>query len=328
MNNSGSMWSVLFRSLAGVMAGARQDVLQQILQSLTPSGGGEQVPTATVVRVFNLLSVTLGDPDLGLHAGERAPIGTFEVIDYAVRASETLEDALVRVCRYYALINNAGYLGLHKAAAQTDLVHRSDADRNDRRQAVEFLYASIVSRSRQLVKDWKLTAVRFAHDHPTDTREHERIFAAPVSFGQDDDAVAFRTADLRAPIENSQPALAAVMDHYVDNLFAHLKPDYLGQVRYAIGEAIRGRDPSLAVTAHQLKISARTLQRKLAALNTSHSDLVDEVRKALSVRYVKTLSLSFGEVGFLLGYSEAASFYRAFRRWHNMTPSEYRAQNI
>lgn len=327
MQNSGSMWSVMFRSLAGVMAGQRRDLLQGILSSAVPDPQSGQIPIAVVVQAFNLLTEALGDPNLGLHSGERAPVGSFEVFDYAVRACISLGDGLLRACRYYRLINSAGYLGLHVEGARAELVHRSDAEPAQRRQAVEFLFSSIVCRMRQLVSDWPIQSVRFAHEKPADEQGHLRIFGAAVSFGHSDDAIVFSSAELKRTLENSQPALALVLDQYVEDLCAQLLPDFLGQVRLAIGEAIRGRNPSLSVTARQLKISARTLQRKLAELNTSHSDVLDGVRKALSVRYLQNPSLSFGEIGFLLGFQEVASFYRAFRRWHGITPSEYRKSN-
>ena len=33
---------------------------------------------------------------------------------------------------------------------------------------------------------------------------------------------------------------------------------------------------------------------------------------------------SIAEVGYLLGFAEISSFYRAFKRWSGHTPAEYR----
>ena len=91
-------------------------------------------------------------------------------------------------------------------------------------------------------------------------------------------------------------------------------------------ENFRGAAPSLAATAKALALGERTLRRRLEEEGTSHRALVDEVRKELALSYVRDTSLSLGELAFLLGFSEAAAFHRAFRRWTGQRPAELRAR--
>jgi len=76
--------------------------------------------------------------------------------------------------------------------------------------------------------------------------------------------------------------------------------------------------------AHQLAMSQRTLQRKLREHDTSHQQLLDDLRKNLARTYLDEPSMSIGEVAYLLGFSESSAFHRAFKRWTGQTPSEYR----
>ena len=78
------------------------------------------------------------------------------------------------------------------------------------------------------------------------------------------------------------------------------------------------------LVARALGVSVRSLQRRLAEEGRSYHGLVDETRKDAAERYLSNSSLSIGEVAFLLGYSEAAAFHRAFRRWSGATPQEFR----
>lgn len=41
--------------------------------------------------------------------------------------------------------------------------------------------------------------------------------------------------------------------------------------------------------------------------------------------YLADRKLAAYEVSFLLGYSEPATFFRAFKRWTGKTPQQYRA---
>jgi AraC-like DNA-binding protein len=61
----------------------------------------------------------------------------------------------------------------------------------------------------------------------------------------------------------------------------------------------------------------------LACPGVSCETLRDEVRKETAERSLAETKLSMGELAYLLGYSEAAAFHRAFKRWTAMTPQRY-----
>jgi AraC-like DNA-binding protein len=51
---------------------------------------------------------------------------------------------------------------------------------------------------------------------------------------------------------------------------------------------------------------------------------VQEARRDLAGRYLTEGAMSLGEIAFRLGFDDANSFFRAFRRWTGMTPGDYR----
>jgi AraC-like DNA-binding protein len=71
-------------------------------------------------------------------------------------------------------------------------------------------------------------------------------------------------------------------------------------------------------------MSSRTLNRKLSALGTNYSQLLETVRHELAEQYVADPSLSLSEISFLLGFSEQSAFSRAFKRWNGRSPSAFR----
>ena len=52
--------------------------------------------------------------------------------------------------------------------------------------------------------------------------------------------------------------------------------------------------------------------------------LSDQTRQQLAEAYLADRDLALSEVAWLLGYSEQSAFTRAFRRWHDMAPNEWR----
>ena len=98
-----------------------------------------------------------------------------------------------------------------------------------------------------------------------------------------------------------------------------------------VAEALEGAsrelidgDPTVFSVARQLRMSARTLARRLEREGTTFSALVDSLRQELALRYVTHHELAFTEIAFRLGFSHVEAFYRAFRRWTGQTPLRYR----
>ena len=84
-------------------------------------------------------------------------------------------------------------------------------------------------------------------------------------------------------------------------------------------------EPSQVLIAKQLGLSERTLQRRLQEEGTTFNQLLESTRKDIALGYLANPKLAAYEVSFLVGYTEPATFFRAFKRWTGKTPQEYRA---
>ena len=85
-----------------------------------------------------------------------------------------------------------------------------------------------------------------------------------------------------------------------------------------------GRSPGLERVAQRLNISRRTLIRRLKREGTSYRRILDEVHRSLAREYLVTTRWGVADIGYRLGYQDAANFGRAFRRWYGVPPGEYR----
>jgi AraC-like DNA-binding protein len=103
--------------------------------------------------------------------------------------------------------------------------------------------------------------------------------------------------------------------------------DPLDGIREYMADELRhGRTPSLATIAKRMGSSSRSLQRSLQAAGHTHAELLDDTRRRLALEYLGDARLTLGEVAVVVGYSEPATFYRAFKRWTGVTPGAWRAQ--
>ena len=75
-------------------------------------------------------------------------------------------------------------------------------------------------------------------------------------------------------------------------------------------------------------ISRRTLQRRLSEQQTNFKQVLQSLREQMAEAYLRDVRLGITEIGFLLGYSDQASFSNAFRLWQGCSPSEYRQRSL
>lgn len=104
----------------------------------------------------------------------------------------------------------------------------------------------------------------------------------------------------------------------------------IGSLRLHVRQAIirTQRAPDLEELARHLGMSKRTISRKLANIGMSFQVLVNEEKMKLARQELLAGSKTAQAVARTLGYSTAASFGRAFRNAHGVSPHEWRARQI
>jgi AraC-like DNA-binding protein len=83
---------------------------------------------------------------------------------------------------------------------------------------------------------------------------------------------------------------------------------------------------ALADVAEIAGVSTRTLQRKLAHVGLTYSDLLGTVRYEHASRLLRDTDCRIIDVAFSSGYTDPAHFSRAFRRMTGVTPRRFREQ--
>jgi AraC-like DNA-binding protein len=110
-------------------------------------------------------------------------------------------------------------------------------------------------------------------------------------------------------------------DEQIDEF--QLRRGLVGEVRQLLMKNLM-RPKQLEDGAQSLHMSARTLRRKLREENSSFRQVVDQLRRDMAVRYLRDTNLTVEEIADTLGFSDAANFRQAFRRWTKTTPREFK----
>lgn len=96
------------------------------------------------------------------------------------------------------------------------------------------------------------------------------------------------------------------------------------QITQLLGPLLKGQEPGLVQVAERMRLPVWTLRRKLEEEGTSYRAILNETRRDLAMAYIRDTEAAFGEIAWLLGFSSAEAFQRAFKRWSGQTPGQYR----
>jgi AraC-like DNA-binding protein len=111
-------------------------------------------------------------------------------------------------------------------------------------------------------------------------------------------------------------------EKYLRSLYQ--QDDIAGELKRKLAELMARGEANADAACRALRLSRRTLQRRLKAEKTSFQKVLKEVRAELAITYLKDARLKSLEIAMLLGYSNISSFTTAFKSWYDMPPAEYR----
>lgn len=173
-----------------------------------------------------------------------------------------------------------------------------------------------------------LNHVWLPHDGHGKRAAYEAHFGCPVTFNHSCAALELHRKIFDDPIPFRDEPTARQLTHQCRLTFlrAQRQGSLVEEVRtLLIGNP--GVFPDIQTIADKLKISARTLQRRLADENSSYQTILDEIRFGLAREYLTETALPLYEIAILLGYSEPGNFTHAFKRWSGINPQDFRIKS-
>ncbi|MCH9686562.1 MAG: AraC family transcriptional regulator [Deltaproteobacteria bacterium] len=155
----------------------------------------------------------------------------------------------------------------------------------------------------------------------------EAFTGATIELGARRAALVYDVNVLSAPVASADAELAEYFASLLEragSLTDRSESETVAKTRVAIRDGLTTGAVTLQTVARRLGMGARTLQRRLSSEGLTFGEMLESTRRRLVHGYLTDPSLSLAEIAYLLGYREQASFFRAFRGWHEQTPTQYR----
>ncbi|HSV70724.1 MAG TPA: AraC family transcriptional regulator [Methylibium sp.] len=301
-----------------------EPIFQQVgMDPARLTDGGNRYSQASVSSLWRAAIHETGDPYFGLKLATYIRPSTFHVVGYAMSCSATLGDALQRFSRYARLISNSATVTLTQDERHWRLDFSFDTGGAPPIvQTLDAVLAGIVCFSRWIVGEDILPAeVHFKHTCSKGEAEYRSVLKCPVHFGRDNDAVVFHAADMGRRILAANEQLACLLDDMAIRQMAELSGRFSTKVRDCLMREFASGEISKRGTADLMHMTERTLLRRLREEGTTFQEVLDQLREQLAYEYLQRPDVSVQDVSSMLGFSDASTFSRAFKRWTGRRPS-------
>ena len=285
-----------------------------------------RVPYRTVAQFFGRCVEATSCHHFGLLVGGRAGLSSLGVVGYLAASAPTVGTALEVIRRANSVADGGGVVTFdcreHMACLGYDVVEPGVRHTGQLAAAAVAIGFNVL---RALCgPQWQPHDVQFSFAAPRALAPYRKVFSVMPRFDQERSAIAFPDRWLAIPPPGADPILHRMMKDRIDELLADDADDVVARVRRLLRAMVATRRPSIDDAAATLRISTRTLKRRLAAAGRTFQRLRDEVQSELACQLLSSTTIPTGQIASLVGFSESSSFNRAFKRWAGVPPAEWR----
>ena len=324
-----------------VLAGlAHAILLYAIRQGLDPddlcaSGGfhasdladrDRQVPYAWLAALVRALECRMPNVKLELEIARYAVLEQFGYFGQTLKHAATPLEALRLVVRHARLLDSQCVLRRIELACDDDTVQLVfPSGRGQAQRWLETMLSGSIAMLRAVAGgSIKPRGVRLPLGAAGFDLRLGDYLGAPVALDCNDCRIVFDRATLEQPSRHADAEAAKYFGAQVEKLVDQLDQPFIVLVTRAIAAQLMRGDLSQRRIGRHLALSPRSLQRKLHQHGLKYTTLVEDARKTVAARLLLDPGRSISDVASELGYRDASSFTRVFKRWTGVNPRRYR----
>ena len=277
-----------------------------------------------IIQIFKNFMAISGNDDLGLWLGREMNIFVLKELAFILIASSNLWESTEFILREVS--KNARSFSFKTQIlgryAQIELATSQEA-----RVIEKFLTDLIFSFIHNLMQYLKIQGQEQIEFHfrfqPGRKEEYFQQFYVPI-FGADSNRIILPEVTINHASPFADPKVVSQTIDYCSRTEFPVDQIPLDEKIRQILNRSEFDFPSLEEVAEEINIAPWTLARKLKSMGSSYQQILDEIRMQRAAFSLTHSSDSVTEISQRLGYSDVSSFRRAFKRWTQISPKDYR----
>jgi len=172
---------------------------------------------------------------------------------------------------------------------------------------------------------WSPKEIHFINPAPKDLKPYNAFFNTTLVFDAEFDGMWLSESDMNIRLPGANLHLHATLCQYAETQLKESSSDETLQlVRAHIKHGLPERRHALPMVAASLKMSPRSLQRRLQEQGYKYEELLVEVRMQLSKQHLQVGNLQITQIAQYVGYQNVSAFSNAFNKHFGMTPRQCR----
>ncbi|MFN7164429.1 MAG: AraC family transcriptional regulator [Hyphomonas sp.] len=291
-----------------------------------------RVPLARYQALMRAARATTGEPALALLYGEAVDMADISLVGLIMNASETMGEAFAQMQRFGALaveLDTAPGEPRFQLAQRAGQLWMTDTrpSPDDFPELTETAFARLVCGPRRFLPAPHVLEVHVTHPAPAHQAEYARIFRCPVTFSAGWNAMRLAPGLTGWRVAQQPAYVFSILTDRAGALMRDLEAARTtrGQVEaHLLARLHTGALTGDAIAA-ALGLSRQTLFRRLKAEGTSFKLVLDDLRRRMALDYLGARKTSVNETAYLVGFSDAPAFSRAFKRWTGKSPKQARS---
>lgn len=287
---------------------------------------GSRLAPRQLARLLIKIMTEADDEFLGL-ASEPCRFGVFPLLCEHLIHTRTLGEAIYETRRFYGLITRAIRFEIEESDTEVRVSLRLDKPELDPEHVLIELLLLIWHRfpSWLIGQVIPLTRVQLAYPAPQHAEEYRLLFPTQREFNQPHNTLIWPKHVMELPVHRNMEQLKRYLAQiplqwFRKQRFADFQSERVMQL---LEQSSNPHQTTLEDIAEQLHMTSRTLRRKLTAEGSRFQQMKDDLRRDQAIYWLSQDSTSIAEAGEKVGYTETASFIRAFKSWTGMSPGQY-----
>ncbi len=280
------------------------------------------------VAFFEAAAKLTNKPHFGLEAGQAIIAENLGPLGFLFDCAPTLEEALQGLASYLSALQEGTKIILTPDGENVRYEYQIlDNQIAPRRQDSEYSIAGTLTMMKRYAgRLFKPLEVCFEHERVGSHSFYEHHFGCYVFFGQASNCIVFEKEALSLGAPNMSNKLYPIIASHLQNIISSKNHslNFSDHISSLITNEMLEHRVTMGAIAQKLDISESTLSRRLKSEKTSFKDIIANKRMGAAKRLLEHTDIPISQIALRLGYSENASFSRAFKSKMRITPDQYR----
>ena len=276
-----------------------------------------------------------GDELLGF-TKQKVKLGMFTLLAEHLITCKTLEGVFAHSEAFYNLTGDQLQFKIESKGSQVSVSVNANFKPNSENASENSLLIELLLLICHRFPSWlvgrviPLNFIQVKHRKPSHHQEYRLMFPCPCIYQSTHNTLVFDAKYLSLPVMQTSDDLVKYVHQIPLQWFK--KQTYYdtasAQVLRILEYSLLDKESNLENVAAKLNMTSRTLRRKLIGEGSRFQQLKDNTRRDKAINLFEQADLTIAQIGLAVGFTELATFSRAFKHWTGVSPNTYRNYHL